>query len=152
MAGMEGLGRIIDVIVTASGNYFSMKNASAVTFVCKCSSTTTTSVALVGATTFAAGTTLNWTTANGFGQAAHYYQNTVNNGTAGWTKQAATWTTNSIAIGATSGYVSVFDVYTSQFAAGYDYIAATGTNCTITAILHDLTVQRGPANLTTLGA
>lgn len=152
MAGMQGLGRVYDVIVVASGQYFSMKNASAVSLVCKASSTTTTSVALVAATTFAAGTTANWTTANGFGQTSYYWQNTSNQGTAAWTKQTATWSSNSVTIGATSGYVSVIDIYTSQFADTYCYLAATGTNCTITAVLHDLTVQRNPANLAILGA
>lgn len=152
MAGMEGLGRIIDVIVTASGNNFSMKNASAVTLVCKATSTTTTSISLVAATAFSGGTTANWTTANGFGQPSHWYQNTTNNGTAGWTKQTSSWASQVLTIGATSGYVSVVDIFTSQFAAGYSYLAVSGTNCTITAILHDLTVQRGPANLATLGA
>ena len=152
MAGMQGLGRVFDTIVTASGNYFSMKNASAVSLVCKASTTATTSVALVAATTFAAGTTANWTTANGFGQTSFFWQNTTNNGTAAWTKQTATWTTNSVAIGATSGYVSVITIYTSQFADTYCYLQATGTNCTITAVLHDLTVSRTPANLAILGA
>lgn len=152
MAGMEGLGRLVDVVYTASGNYFSMKNASAVSLLVKCTSTTTTSIALVAATTFAAGTTANWTTANGFGQAAHWYQNTTNNGTGAWTKQTASWASNVLTVGATSGYMSVVTIYTSQFAAGYDYLAVTGTNCTVTAVLHDLTVQRGPANLAILGA
>ncbi len=152
MAGMEGLGRIIDVVYTASGNYFSMKNASAVSLLVKCSSTTTTSIALVAATTFAAGTTLNWTTANGFGQPSHWYQNTTNNGTAGWTKQTASWASNVLTVGATSGYMSVVEIFTSQFAAGYSYLQVTGTNCSVTAVLHDLDVQRGPANLAILGA
>lgn len=150
MAGMNGLGRVFDVIVTASGQYFSMKNASAVSFICKASGAS--SVALVAATTFAASTTANWTTANGFGQVGFWYQNTSNEGTAGWTRETASWSTNSITLAATSGYVSVFDVYTSQFADTYCYIAATGTNCTITAVLHDLTVERRPDNLATLGA
>ena len=77
---------------------------------------------------------------------------TTNNGTAGWTKQTASWASNVLTVGATSGYMSVVEIYTSQFAAGYDYLQVTGTNCTVTAILHDLTVQRGPANLAILGA
>lgn len=152
MAGMEALGRVVDVVYTASGNYFSLKNCSGVTLLCKCSSTTTTSIALVAATTFAAGTTANWTTANGFGQPSSYFQNTSNNGTAAWTKQTLSWASNVATIGATSGYVSIFDIYTSQFADTYCYLEATGTNCTITAFLHDLTVQRNPANLAILGA
>lgn len=152
MAGINGLGRVLDVVYTASGNYFSMKNASAVTLVCKASSTTTTSIALVAATTYAAGTTANWTTANGFGQPATWYQNTKNDGTGAWSAQTSVWTTNSLALAGTSGYLSVVDILTSQFATGYDYLAVTGTNCTVTAILHDLTVQRKPANLAILGA
>jgi len=152
MAGMEALGRVFDVVYTASGNYFSLKNCSGVTLICKTSSTTTTSVALVAATSFAASTTANWTTANGFGQPSHYYQNAQNNGTGAWTKQTATWTSNSLAIAGTSGYLSVVELFVSQLADTYDYLAVTGTNCTVTALLHDLTVQRTPANLAILGA
>lgn len=152
MAGMGGLGRVFDVVYTASGNYFSLKNCSGVTLLCKCSSTTTTSIALVAATTYAAGTTANWTTANGFGQTGFWYQNTKNDGTGAWTKQTASWSSNSLTVGATSGYLSAVEIYASQLADGYDYLAVTGTNCTVTAILHDLTVQRAPANLAILGA
>jgi hypothetical protein len=149
---MGGLGRVFDVVYTASGNAFSLKNCSGVTLLVKCSSTTTTSIALVGSTAFSGGTTANWTTANGFGQTAYWYQNTVNTGTAAWTKQTAVWTTNSLAVGATSGYLSAVEIFASQLADTYDYLTVTGTNCTVTALLHDLTVQRNPANLAILGA
>lgn len=150
MAGMQGLGRVMDIVHDASGNMFSLKNASAVSFVVKGSGAA--SLAVVAAKTFG-GSTTNWTTANGFGQTSFFYQNTSTNGTAGWTKQTATWTTNSVALGGTSGYTSVITIYTSQFADQYDYIQVTGTNTTTcVAFLHDLTVQRDPVNLAILGA
>lgn len=150
MAGMAGLGRVFDVVHDASTNYFSMKNASAVSFIVKSSGAA--ALAITAEPSFG-GTPANWTTANGFGQTAFFYQNTTVNGTGAWTRQTATWTTNSVALAATTGYTSVFTVYTSQFADTYCYIKAVGTNTTtVIALLHDLTVQRGPANLAILGA
>lgn len=149
MAGMAALGREFDIITNASGVYFSLKNCSGVTFVCQASGAS--SVALTCATAFSGGTTSTFTTAHGFGQAGYWYQNTSDTGTAAWVKETAVWTTNSIALAQTTGYVSVFEVYVSQLADTYDYIAATGTNTGVIAILHDLTVQRNPANLQILG-
>ena len=150
MAGMQGLGRVFDVIGVASGTTFSMKNASAVTFITEASGAE--SIAFTASKTYS-GSTQNWTTANGYGQTAYYYQNTSTTGTAAWTKQTATWTTNSVALAGTNAYMSVFTVYTSQFADGYCYITPTATNSTyLIAVLHDLTVQRTPANLALLGA
>ncbi len=150
MAGMQGLGRVYDVVHDASGNMFTLKNASAVSFIVKSSGAA--SLAVVAAKTFG-GSTQNWTTANGYGQTAFWYQNTSTTGTAAWTKQTSVWTTNSIALAGTTGYTSIITVYTSQFADAYQYIQATGTNTTTCiAVLHDLTVARTPANLLILGA
>jgi hypothetical protein len=150
MAGMQGLGRVFDVVGVASTNYFSLKNASAVSFIVSASGAS--SLALTAEPSFG-GTPANWTPANGFGQTAYYYQNVQNNGTGAWTKQTATWTTNSVALAATGGYMSVFTVYADQLADTYDYIKVVGTNTTyVVAVLHDLTVARTPANLAILGA
>lgn len=149
MSGMEGLGRVFDVVAVASSNYISLKNCSAVSFICTASGAS--SVALTAATAFSGGTTSTVTPGHGFGQAPHWYQNTSEVGTAAWTKQAAVWTGNSIALAQTTAYVSVFSMFVSQLADTYDYIEAIGTNCTIVALLHDLTVQRTPANLQILG-
>lgn len=150
MAGMQGLGRVFDVVHDASGNMVSLKHASSISFVVKSSGAA--SLAVVAAKTFG-GSTTNWTTANGFGQTGFWYQAAAVNGTAAWTKQTAVWTTNSIALAGTTGYTSVLTVYASQFADLYDYIQVTGTNTTtVIALLHDLTVQRTPPNLAKLGA
>jgi hypothetical protein len=150
MAGMQGLGRVFDVVHDASGNMISMKRASSISFVVKSSGAA--SLAVVAAKVFGGGTT-NWTTANGFGQTGFWYQSTATNGTAAWTKQTAVWTTNSIALAGTTGYTSVLTIYSSQLADLFDYIQVTGTNTTtVVALLHDLTVQRTPPNLAKLGA
>jgi hypothetical protein len=149
MSGMEGLGRVFNVITTADTHGFSMTECSAVSLVVAASGAS--SVALTAAKTFA-GSYDNFTTANGFGQATHWYQSTTAVGTAAWTKQTAVWTTNSLALAGTTAYVSVFDVFGSQMADGYKYLKATCTNGTLVVITHDLTVQRTPANLAILGA
>ena len=151
MAGMDGLGRVFDCVAAASGVNISLKNCSAITYVVVASSTS--SLAVTASTAYSGGTTTSWTTANGFGQPAYWYQNTSDTGTAAWTKQTAVWTTNSIALGQTSGYVSVVCFRVSELADTYDYINATETDATsVVAFLHDLTVQRNPANLAILGA
>lgn len=150
MAGMQGLGRVFNVVHDASGNMINMSGASSVSFIVKSSGAA--SLAVVAAKVFG-GSTTNWTTANGFGQTAFFYQEAAVNGTAAWTKQTATWTTNSVALAGTTGYTSVITIYTSQFADTYDYIQVTGTNTTTcVALLHDLTVQRDPVNLAIVGA
>lgn len=150
MAGMQGLGRVFDVVHDASGNMISLKHASAISFVVKSSGAA--SLAVVAAKVFG-GSTTNWTTANGFGQTGFWYQQAATNGTAAWTKQTAVWTTNSIALAGTTGYTSVITIYGSQLADLYDYIQVTGTNTTTcVALLHDLAVQRTPPNLAKLGA
>jgi hypothetical protein len=150
MAGMEALGRVMDVVYTPLGNAISLRGCSGATIVAKASGSS--ALVLQAQQTFT-GSQTNWTTANGFGQSAHWYQNTTNTGTAGWTKQTAVWTSNSLATAGTTGYVSVLEIYADQLAAGYEYLyLETATNCTPFLILHDLTVQRGPANLAALSA
>lgn len=150
MAGMEGLGRQFNVISAGSGVNFSMKQCSAVAVICQASGAS--SVAVTASTAYSGGTTTNFTAANGFGLAPHWYQSTSDTGTAGWNKVNSVWTTNSLALAGTTGYMSVFHIFGSQLADTYDYLNITGTNCTVIVLPYDLTVQRTPANLTILGA
>lgn len=149
MAGMEGLGRVFNVITTADTHAFSMSGCSAVSLVV--ASSGASSIAVTAAKTFG-GSYDNFTTANGFGQAAHWYQSTTATGTQAWTKQTAVWTSNSLALAGTTAYVSVVDIFGSQMADGYVYLKVTCTNGTLVVITHDLTVQRTPANLAILSA
>ena len=66
---------------------------------------------------------------------------------------AATFTHGSTTGLTASTTASVFTLFGSQMPAGYNYVKCTVTGSGIgAAILHDLTVQRGPANLQTISA
>lgn len=141
MAGMEALGRVIDVVPIASGAYLSMKNASGVTFVCTGADTFT-----VREAKDASGTSVQ----NIGNVITHYYQNTSTVGAAAWTKQTQA---AGAAVTQAGAYTTVIEIFASQLDDQFDYIychaAAAGL---VTAILHDLTVQRSPANLAILAA
>lgn len=149
MAGMEGLGRVCNLISAGSGKAFNMDECSGVTLLV--SATGASSVAVTAAKTFA-GSYVNFTPANGFTQTDHWYQSTASDGTAGWTKQTASWSTATLTLAGTSGYQSVVEIFGSQMADQYKYLKFTVTNGSCIIVTHDLTVQRKPANLKILGA
>lgn len=149
MAGIEGLGRVFDVITTADTVGFSLKGASAVSFVVKASGAS--SIAVTAAKTFS-GSYDNFSAANGFGLPTRWYKNTAADGTSTWAKQTASWSTNTLTLAGSSGNVSVFTILGSQMAQDYKYLKGTCTNGTLVVILHDLLVARQPANLAKLGA
>lgn len=146
-----GLGRVFDTVGVAVGNPFSMKNANAVSLLVEASGASTVTIQAVKSF---AGTPANWTPGNGFGQPSYWYQNVKHDGTAAWTKQTASWSSNVLTLAGTSGYMSVVTFYATQFADGYDYfeVSASANTTYCVALLHDLAVQRTPANLAILGA
>lgn len=140
MAGMEGLGRLLDVIPIAAGQGFKFRNASAVTFVCTGADTFT----LTAAATFAGSYSSPGNVIN------HYYQRTVTNGTQAWTRQTQA---ASNAVVQASAYTTCFEVLTSMIADPQAYLkVSVGGSGLVMAILHDLVVQRKPANLEVLSA
>lgn len=144
MSGMDGLGRVFNVVPVAAGLYISMKECSAISFVCTGGSGG--SVFNFAEAQDSAGTGLQDVGA----VITRYYTTTDTDGSVAWTKvtQAAADETGSVA----SGTVAVVDILCSQLDTGYDYVSCTGTNSgTVIAILHDLTVQRTPANLSLPG-
>jgi hypothetical protein len=141
MAGMEGLGRVLDVIPIAAGQAFKFRGASAITVVCTGNDTfTITASSTYGGSYTSPGNLIN-----------HYYQRADTNGTHAWTKQ--TQTASNAVVQANSGYTTVAEILTSTISDPNAYIkvsaAASGL---VTVILHDLTVQRKPANLEILGS
>ena len=135
---MEGLGRLFNVVPIAASASISLKDASGVTFI------------VTGGDTF----TLNsQPTAGGAATAlavvGRYQTSTATDGSAKWVEatQAAA-STVTIASGAAVFYVDMADL-----PDGADYVevvpAATGL---VTAIVHDLSVQRDPKNLAALNA
>jgi hypothetical protein len=136
---MEGLGRLINVVPIAAGAGLSMKGASAVTFVCTGNDTFTLTVASTFAGSYATPGSIITRT----------YTSTSTNGTAAWVKatQAAA---NTVVI--SSGAVA-FAVFGSQLADPKCYVkVSAGGSGLVAAVFHDLTVQRGPANLAIVGA
>lgn len=140
MAGMEGLGRLVDVIPIAAGQGFKFRGASAVLFVCTAADTFT----LTAASTFAGSYTSPGNVIN------HYYQRAATNGTVAWTKVTQS-ASNAVVQG--SAFTTAFEVLTSMIADPQAYLKiSVGGSGLVTAILHDLTVQRKPANLEILSA
>jgi hypothetical protein len=151
MAGRKALGRNYNFVPVASGKPFSVQQCSTIGFLAVAATTATTSLTFTAAQSFA-GTPLAMTPANGFNQPAVWYRQTVGDGTAAWTAQAASWAANVLTIGATAGYVSYVDILVSQLADLYCYLTCTAINASLTAIVTDLLVQRTPENLKILGA
>jgi hypothetical protein len=138
---MEGLGRLLDVIPIAAGAGFKFRGASAVTFVCTGNDTFTLTVASTFAGSYSSPGNL----------ITHYYQRADTNGTHAWTRQ--TQAASNAVVQSTAGYTTAFEVLTSWMADPNDYIkVSAGGSGLVMAILHDLTVQRKPANLEILGA
>ena len=138
---MEGLGRGFNVVPIAAGAGLSMKNASAVTFICTGNDTFTVTVA----NTFSG----SYSQPTGFNPITRKYTNTSTAGTAAWVKatQAAS---NAVTI--SSGTVA-FTVFGTQLPDPKAYIkVSVGASGLVTAILHDLIQQRTPANLPIVGA
>lgn len=162
MAGMEGLGKLLNVIPIASGKAFKMRGCSAVTCVAFVTATGATSTVAVTASNAFAGT---YAAANVI---KNIYTSTATDGTAGWTKQTYTPGSGLWASGPVSGFtfgntgnnfpaalVAVFDIFTSELSDPNDYLKVAntgGTGAGVIVIPHDLTVQRSPANLEILGA
>jgi hypothetical protein len=136
---MYGLGRVLNVIPIAAGQAFKFRGASAVTFVCTGNDTfTLTASSSFGGSYSSPGNVIT-----------RKQTCTATNGTAAWV-EATQAASNAVTIA--SGTV-VFGVLTSQIADPNDYIkVSVGGSGLVTAILHDLTVQRKPSNLEVLGS
>jgi hypothetical protein len=135
----EGLGRVINAVAIASGAGLSLKNGQGVTFLV---SGADSGVVLTSSATFAG------TYATPGNIITRKQTNTSTNGTAVWV-EATIAASNTVvcAAGSTAFYVDANDL-----PAGNAYVKATaGSTGLITAIFHDLLVQRDPANMVALG-
>lgn len=154
MAGMEGLGRVFNVVpIITGGPAISLNGCSAVSFVI----TGATAVPTLTIATSFAGTyrafnffTPNWT------PITRVYWMAATDGTGVWAKAtitAASTYTHGTTAGLTTATASVFTIFGSQIPDPYTYIKCTVTGSGIgAAFLHDLTVQRAPANLPKVSA
>lgn len=141
MSGMESLGRLLNIGFTMDGVFLNMSDAAAVTFVCHLAAGDT--FTLAEATTLAGGGVQSLATITQF-------HTTPPAATSAWTKvtQAAAAT-----VVTSSDVVAVFTVREEELSDGYRYLRVTSTSTgTVKAILHDLKVQRTPANLPAVSA
>lgn len=139
MSGQEGLGRRFNVVPVAASVGLSMKQASAVTFICTGTDTFTV--------TCAAGFAGSYATPGNI--ITHKYTNTATNGTAAWV-EATQSASNAVTIA--SGSVA-FTVTGASLPDLKNYVKVTPSAAgLVTAVFHDLTVQRNPANLPALSA
>jgi hypothetical protein len=150
MAGMEALGRLVNIIPGAAAKPFKMRGSSGVLVVV----TGTDAVVTVKEdSTFGGSFSTTLTTIKTI------YWATAFDGTAAWNKlsEAAspigTYTHGSTT-GLTTATMTAFHIFTSMLADPNDYlkITATGTTPTCTVLPYDLVVQRAPANLEILGS
>jgi hypothetical protein len=150
MAGMEALGRLVNVIPVAAGKPFKMRGASGVMVVV----TGTDAVVTVKEDSTFGGSFS--TTLVGI---KDIYWTTASDGTAAWSRLSeyanpiGTYTHGSTT-GLTTATVSVFHIFTSELTDPNDYlkITVTGTTPTCSVLPYDLVAQRTPPNLELLGA
>ena len=143
----EGLGRVFNVVYTASGLSIPLTQGLAVTFVSADagSGDQTLTFTQSDSTDTNSPVALNIGTGNdpeNLGSRAHVGPDT--GGT--WTEVAPTGANVFTAGGATNDTIAV-TVRAEQLADGYDEVVCTVAGGTCVAIIHDLTVQRKPGNL-----
>lgn len=132
---MKGLGRVLNVVAAASGVHIPMKQAYAVTYVTYLDAGTqvaTIKQSIDGASETALDCDVYPHKAPGVG------------GT--WTQMAEQDDTLSLATDATNDCM-VFTIHNTQLADGYNCVEVTVDGGICVAILHDLAVERKPANL-----
>jgi hypothetical protein len=150
MAGMEALGRLLNIIPTAAAKPFRMRGASGVLVV------VTGADAVV---TVKEDSTFGGSFSTTLLAIKDIYWTTASDGTAAWNKLSeyasplGTYTHGSTT-GLTTATVTAFHLFTSELTDPNDYlkITVTGTTPTCAVIPYDLVAQRAPANLEVLGA
>lgn len=138
---MEGLGRLLDGIPIASGQAFKFRGSSAVSVVCTGNDTfTITASGTFGGSYTSPGNIIN-----------HFYQRADTNGTHAWTRVPQSL--SNAVVQANSGYTTWFEILTPMVADPQQYLKITaGASGLVSVYLHDLVVQRKPANLEVLGS
>lgn len=141
---MEGLGRVFNLMPAGDAVYVSMKQCDAVTFLGYLASTGDT-YTLTEAKD-AAGTG-----AQALVKITQFYLS-KGDGSAAWTKTTQAAASTAVATSAAAQSAIVIHVNGTSLSDGYKYLKLASTGAaTVTAITHDLDVQRSPVNLTALG-
>lgn len=140
MSGQEGLGRLFNIVPTAEDVAINLAYGSAVTFVCNGANAETFTVveSIAGASTAS------------LACIDHYYKGAAV-GASTWTKDSAP-TSTSVVTTTTAAPIAFITVRGEQLSDTKTHVEVQASaSGTVTAILHDLYVQRDPANLPALG-
>lgn len=147
----DGLGRVFNVVYTATGVDIPLTKAAAVTFIGFLDDgTQTLTFTQTDSTGVNSEADLNIFTVGGVtapnGESRIY---TGPNAGGGWVDSTASASADNVADGATAtNDTTVVTVRAEQLSDGYDRVQCTSSGAgVVTAILHELAVQRGPANL-----
>lgn len=139
---MEGLGRVFNVVPTGDAAYVSMKSAAGITFLCVGANAETFTLAEAKD---AAGTG-----SQSLATITQYYSNSAAVGATAWVKEAIA--AGAVVTTTTAKPVAVIHVAMAELSDTYDYLRVSSSSTgTVVAILHDLVVQRAPANLVAPG-
>jgi hypothetical protein len=142
MAGMEGLGRLYNLLPTGDGVYVSLKQATGVAFLCVGANAETFTLAEAKD---AAGTG-----AQNLATITRYYSNSAAAAATAWVKEAIA--AGAVVTTTTAKPVAVIEIQADELSDDYSYVKVTSSSTgTVVGILHDLNVQRAPANLVAPG-
>lgn len=138
MAGMDGLGRVFNVVPAASGVHIPLKDAASISFV---------TFEDDGSTILTLKESIDGASEQNLAVMTSYHKAPGVGGT--WTKvtqaAAATYDLSDD----TTNDATVVTVYSAQLSDGFNCVEATVDGGICIAILHDLNVQRAPAHLAT---
>lgn len=138
---MHGLGRVFNVIFTASGLDIPLTQATAVSFI---HSEPGTGTAVLTLTQTDSTGVLSEIDLDDPAEDNGYYIGPDVGGT--WTAKAQT-SANTYTLGGATNDTGVITVSAAQLDNGYDRVQGTVTAGSLVAIVHDLLVQRKPSNL-----
>lgn len=137
----DPIGRVFNLVHTADAVYVSLKDAGSVTFVGQLSAGDTFTVTEATAYAGTGAQTLSKITA---------FNTAAADGTGAWT--TTTQAAASTAVTSDSKVITI-TIRADQLSDGYNYVKCASTSTgTVMAIVHDLKVQRKPANLAVLAA
>ena len=144
----SGLGRVFNVIYTASGVSVPLTQGTAVTFLCADPGSGDATLTFTQTISGASSTALNiGTQSAGQGNLGSIAYVGPDDGATSWVQAAAT-SANVFTSGGATNDTLVVTVRAEQLADGYNCVVATAANGgTCVAIIHDLLVQRKPSNL-----
>lgn len=144
----SGLGRVFNVIVTASGVSVPMNRATAVSFLHAQPGTGTATLTFTQTDSTGVKSPINLNigtqTAGQENLGSLWNVGPDTGGT--WTLTAAT-SANVFTLGGATNDSGVVTVRAEQLADGYDSVVATASAGSCTAVIHDLLVLRKPSNL-----